>query len=980
MEYANISNAGNNSTSGYRLGQISGITLTYLIALAGQILAVVFIMAKRRVVRNNLLLPKNPYSAAGTGASARFRAKIQRGILLTSSYKHFHPLLVGGSEQERAERFRRQAVDSFATVLTKLGSWARFRWSRHSLPTVALLRRLVDEGYIGRQQQVTDDDCEQFASLYDTARYTSRPFGEQELDRFVLLYEKMFAGVESWHEKQPLEEDVTERCAFVFASYLDVCGVVESFGWFNLKLRPTGMYHITSLGTQSLNLAKRTIKRALSSHQQSDNVVVTTSQQQQHQQQSTGTAEPLVEHQHPPARRAQPQQQENWICGNCASSPTQHKLCADGFFQTTSSASRNDDNSNCAETVSWSSEGEPVESACPILTGVLNKWTNYIHGWQPRYFVLQAGTLAYYKSEQEIEFGCRGAITVSKAIIQMHDYDDCRVDISVNDCVWYLRADRLQDRQRWLDAIEAYRADSGYGSQGDLCRHGSLVSLTSNKSLASSSSFKVCQGLNEKISELETYREIVLRQIDTLQSYFDSCAEETTSTWNIPRAPREPGEDFDDIDADHTMVHPSPHLITMGTAGMLNAHANGTTVHHREEPTIPNAKRAADFRSEALTFKATTAGILPLLQHCTDLVQQSEDAWKRRLEQVGSSVENFSNERKKIYIHFLQETDRRKRADDNCRQLALELQKLHVDRSSLAFGGPDYEEGPHSALKEDEWHDALDAALEKQDLEDRRVERLLARNVGPGKLQPFDKILLSTDHSLFNEIEQTTMEQVKYAQQGVSDGEWQLFSEDGEMKMYRREVEIGGLVCDPLKAVHHVKGVSALEYLHYFYEPDYKMDWDTTLEELKVIERMSEDTMILQQIHKRVWPAAQRESLFWSHIRRVPKPTDSNALDMIVVCNHDTQHAAAPPNSRTVRVGLTIAMVCQTIVENASVDRNKLTRDDVSCKITYVAQVNPRGWAPSSVLRAVYKREYPKFLKRFTQYVLQKVENSPIQL
>ncbi|XP_003373952.1 collagen type IV alpha-3-binding protein [Trichinella spiralis] len=962
MEYANISNAGNNSTSGYRLGQISGITLTYLIALAGQILAVVFIMAKRRVVRNNLLLPKNPYSAAGTGASARFRAKIQRGILLTSSYKHFHPLLVGGSEQERAERFRRQAVDSFATVLTKLGSWARFRWSRHSLPTVALLRRLVDEGYIGRQQQVTDDDCEQFASLYDTARYTSRPFGEQELDRFVLLYEKMFAGVESWHEKQPLEEDV---------------------------MRPTGMYHITSLGTQSLNLAKRTIKRALSSHQQSDNVVVTTSQQQQHQQQSTGTAEPLVEHQHPPARRAQPQQQENWICGNCASSPTQHKLCADGFFQTTSSASRNDDNSNCAETVSWSSEGEPVESACPILTGVLNKWTNYIHGWQPRYFVLQAGTLAYYKSEQEIEFGCRGAITVSKAIIQMHDYDDCRVDISVNDCVWYLRADRLQDRQRWLDAIEAYRADSGYGSQGDLCRHGSLVSLTSNKSLASSSSFKVCQGLNEKISELETYREIVLRQIDTLQSYFDSCAEETTSTWNIPRAPREPGEDFDDIDADHTMVHPSPHLITMGTAGMLNAHANGTTVHHREEPTIPNAKRAADFRSEALTFKATTAGILPLLQHCTDLVQQSEDAWKRRLEQ---------------------ETDRRKRADDNCRQLALELQKLHVDRSSLAFGGPDYEEGPHSALKEDEWHDALDAALEKQDLEDRRVERLLARNVGPGKLQPFDKILLSTDHSLFNEIEQTTMEQVKYAQQGVSDGEWQLFSEDGEMKMYRREVEIGGLVCDPLKAVHHVKvifkttnvtiryiyicffivqfthnfffrqGVSALEYLHYFYEPDYKMDWDTTLEELKVIERMSEDTMILQQIHKRVWPAAQRESLFWSHIRRVPKPTDSNALDMIVVCNHDTQHAAAPPNSRTVRVGLTIAMVCQTIVENASVDRNKLTRDDVSCKITYVAQVNPRGWAPSSVLRAVYKREYPKFLKRFTQYVLQKVENSPIQL
>ena len=32
--------------------------------------------------------------------------------------------------------------------------------------------------------------------------------------------------------------------------------------------------------------------------------------------------------------------------------------------------------------------------------------------------------------------------------------------------------------------------------------------------------------------------------------------------------------------------------------------------------------------------------------------------------------------------------------------------------------------------------------------------------------------------------------------------------------------------------------------------------------------------------------------------------------------------------------------------------------------------VNPGGWAPPSVLRALYKREYPKFLKNFTQYVI----------
>ena len=31
-------------------------------------------------------------------------------------------------------------------------------------------------------------------------------------------------------------------------------------------------------------------------------------------------------------------------------------------------------------------------------------------------------------------------------------------------------------------------------------------------------------GISEKLAELETFRDILCRQIDTLQSYFDACA------------------------------------------------------------------------------------------------------------------------------------------------------------------------------------------------------------------------------------------------------------------------------------------------------------------------------------------------------------------------------------------------------------------------------------------------------------------------
>ncbi len=58
--------------------------------------------------------------------------------------------------------------------------------------------------------------------------------------------------------------------------------------------------------------------------------------------------------------------------------------------------------------------------------------------------------------------------------------------------------------------------------------------------------------------------------------------------------------------------------------------------------------------------------------------------------------------------------------------------------------------------------------------------------------------------------------------------------------------------------------------------------------------------------------------------------------------------------------------------------RHQLSRDDLSCRITYCSVVNPGGWAPASALRTVYKREYPRFLKRFTAYVIDKSRGKPI--
>lgn len=74
-------------------------------------------------------------------------------------------------------------------------------------------------------------------------------------------------------------------------------------------------------------------------------------------------------------------------------------------------------------------------------------------------------------------------------------------------------------------------------------------------------------------------------------------------------------------------------------------------------------------------------------------------------------------------------------------------------------------------------------------------------------------------------------QQVKAAKMGIGEcgSGWQLFAEDGEMKMYRREEEVDGMVVDPLKAVHVVKGITGHEVCHYFFSPQYRYDWESKL-------------------------------------------------------------------------------------------------------------------------------------------------------
>lgn len=576
--------------------------------------------------------------------------------------------------------------------------------------------------------------------------------------------------------------------------------------------------------------------------------------------------------------------------------------------------------------------GQPVE-----LGGVLSKWTNYIHGWQDRWVVLKNNTLSYYKSEDEREYGCRGSLCLSKAVITPHEFDECRFDISVNDSVWYLRAEDPEHRLQWIESIELHKAESGYGSETSLRRHGSMLSLTSAASAlsaTSTSSFKKGHRLREKLSEMETFRDILCRQVDTLQKYFDSCADVVSK---------------DEFHRDRVEEDEDDFPTTTRPDGEYNHNNNGSK-EKLFPPASPKGMNGIDFKGEAITFKATTAGILSTLSHCIELMVKREDSWQKRLDK---------------------ELEKRKRVEDAYKSAMNELKK------KSHYGGPDYEEGPNSLINEDEFFDAVEAALDRQDKIEEQCQSEKVRIPRLTPVPPGDAYSTIGTHRFATKVEEMVQNHMTYSLQDMGgDANWQLVIEEGEMKVYRREVEENGIVLDPLKATHAVKGVTGHEVCHYFWDTAVRMDWETTIENFNVVETLSDNAVIVYQTHKRVWPASQRDVLYLSAIRKI-LATNENDPDTWLVCNFSVDHDKALPTNRCVRAKINVAMICQTLVSPPEGDK-EISRDNILCKITYVANVNPGGWAPASVLRAVAKREYPKFLKRFTSYVQEKTAGKPI--
>lgn len=108
--------------------------------------------------------------------------------------------------------------------------------------------------------------------------------------------------------------------------------------------------------------------------------------------------------------------------------------------------------------------------------------------------------MTYYKSQEEVNQGCKGSVKLSACEIVVHHSDSRRLDLVIpSEQHFYLRATSSSERQKWLVALGSAKATS---------------SANQNKS----PSDKGVDNLKLKKSELRLYCDLLMQQVHTIKS------------------------------------------------------------------------------------------------------------------------------------------------------------------------------------------------------------------------------------------------------------------------------------------------------------------------------------------------------------------------------------------------------------------------------------------------------------------------------
>ncbi|KAK2161827.1 hypothetical protein NP493_1555g00006 [Ridgeia piscesae] len=149
-----------------------------------------------------------------------------------------------------------------------------------------------------------------------------------------------------------------------------------------------------------------------------------------------------------------------------------------------------------------------------MMEGPLSKWTNVVRGWQYRWFVLDddVGLLSYYTSKEKMSRGVRrGCVRLKGATIGIDDEDDSTFTITVDQKMFHFQARDSDERERWIHHLEQ-----------TILRHTMSAQRTARSFYSKRDEFE------KKLAEADTYLQVLIDQVESLEGRINMCEDERT--------------------------------------------------------------------------------------------------------------------------------------------------------------------------------------------------------------------------------------------------------------------------------------------------------------------------------------------------------------------------------------------------------------------------------------------------------------------
>eukprot|EP00037_Helgoeca_nana_P018422 m.176217 g.176217 ORF g.176217 m.176217 type:complete len:769 (-) comp24433_c0_seq1:114-2420(-) len=621
----------------------------------------------------------------------------------------------------------------------------------------------------------------------------------------------------------------------------------------------------------------------------------------------------------------------------------------------------------------------------PKIEGMLSKWTNQMYGWQPRYFVIEKGAMSCFLGTKDKMGICRASVHLGQCVVRTSRVQPRRFEVydPISDTTTLCKAPDEHSRNAWVNAVlrsrvhlpcDGTHARTSVGTPARTSVDDAEMMKKSHSrsaSLVSTSSLKLVDFVNERPHTFQDGREILSLPASPARMGRSSSTRATSSRLSAVGglvAPEDavPSEDVLAAEREkHTAeikwlfksrLTDGRDFLSLVKEQTRRLIEYWTVVDTGDDPVVCTA-----VRKDALLFKSTVAGATEAFSDLVDGAASVEADCAKRMQELTLAL-HAAEARATKAEQQLMDMQNDEQPFHREERVSTEQEGVSTEQDDHGF---EVLEGPECELDDDEFFDAVETGLEKMEKENaaqKNINMRRARASSSAALADAPSMGPSGERAKYQAIVKTKVAEALELLDNSDVSAWQPVHKHEGMTVSRTEiVDAAGEVIDRTRVAAKFRGATAKEVCEFFHSPDGKFAFDSTLDTINVIADVDASSKIVHMTHKRVWPTAPRDSCTVSHIAELP---DGRWL----VFTLSVEHPKAPIG-KCVRSFVFICLVAKS---------SGTSRADMRCDVTYLATVDPGGWAPRSVVLAVSKREFPKILSKLDVCVREACKNKPI--